>query len=409
VTLFVRAAAWLALLGPLFFATYNFASAQAAARDFVPVLRFAWEAAVPFWPWTIWPYWSSDLLYALSFFLCRSRAELDRHGRRLLFVQLFSTACFLLFPLRIESTHAPVTGATGWLFAQLAGFDRPFNAAPSLHVSLAVILWSVYRERVQGGAKICAAAWFLLIGASTLTTYQHHFIDVPTGLWTGVLTLALFPVRAFPASRRRDLAAAYGAVALLLTALAFTLHGWVWIALWPAGALSLVAAAYFTGDAAWLCKQKAHIAFWMWPYTLGASVNARLWTRGEAPHQHLAHGVWIGRAPLGRTPFASVIDLTAEMPVPQATAHVPILDLTVPRPEQLAAAVAAIETSPRPTLVCCALGYSRSATAAAAWLHQTGRAASAGQAIALVRQVRPQIILGKEAAHRVQACGAGSH
>ena len=102
-----------------------------------------------------------------------------------------------------------------------------------------------------------------------------------------------------------------------------------------------------------------------------------------------------------------MIDLTAEMPSPTDSRNIPILDLTVPREDQLSEAIAAIEAAPRPTLVCCALGYSRSATVAAAWLLSTRRAASAPEAIAMVRNVRPQIAVGKEAALRVQSTGIG--
>ena len=72
-----------------------------------------------------------------------------------------------------------------------------------------------------------------------------------------------------------------------------------------------------------------------------------------------------------------------------------MLDLTLPDRATLAAAVQAIERRP-PTgrvLVCCALGYSRSATVVAAWLVATGRASDADAAVARLRALRPQIVL----------------
>ena len=46
-----------------------------------------------------------------------------------------------------------------------------------------------------------------------------------------------------------------------------------------------------------------------------------------------------------------------------------------------------------PLLVCCALGYSRSATAVAAWLLHSRRAADIDAALALIRAARPGVVL----------------
>ena len=62
----------------------------------------------------------------------------------------------------------------------------------------------------------------------------------------------------------------------------------------------------------------------------------------------------------------------------------PVLDLTMPPPQALADAAAAIERmrARGPVLVCCAFGYSRSACAVAAWLLATGRASTVDAAFA---------------------------
>lgn len=394
-----RAGLWLALLGSFFFLSYNFANGYASRLPYVPSLAFAWERHVPFLAWTILPYWSSDLLYAVSFALCRTRHELDRHALRLLAIQLFSVACFILFPLRVAYERPPISGFAAWLFDSLTSFDQPFNEAPSLHVSLAVILWEHYRRHLPAAWRWWAGAWFVLMALSAWTTYQHQLIDLPTGAWAGLLTLAAIPERSWPESRRLRLMALYFAGAVAFTAFAFSLHAW--ILLWPGFALSLVAAAYSTGDPRWLCKQNGRVMFWMWPCTIGAWMNARLWTRGQEPWHLLAEGVWIGRAPWGPAPFRGIVDLTAELSV-KSTANIPVLDLTVPRLDQLEAAVQAIDQAPRPALVCCALGYSRSATVASAWLIASGHATGAADAARLVRRARPQVVLRPPALARVQ-------
>src|SRR5688500_2697537 len=80
----VRALGWLAFLAPFFYLSYGLANAIAAGRPNVPSIVFAWERHVPFLEWTIGPYWSINAFYALSFFVCATKAELDTLGRRLL-------------------------------------------------------------------------------------------------------------------------------------------------------------------------------------------------------------------------------------------------------------------------------------------------------------------------------------
>jgi protein-tyrosine phosphatase len=78
-----------------------------------------------------------------------------------------------------------------------------------------------------------------------------------------------------------------------------------------------------------------------------------------------------------------------------------MLDLIAPTSAQLSEAAEAIEAQLRDdgdVLVCCALGYSRSAAAVAAWLLWTGRAEHADEAIERLQRHRPQLVL--HAAHR---------
>jgi protein-tyrosine phosphatase len=69
--------------------------------------------------------------------------------------------------------------------------------------------------------------------------------------------------------------------------------------------------------------------------------------------------------------------------------------LLPPTTDQIDAAVAAIIDleHQRPTLVCCALGYARSAAAVAAWLLATQKAATVDGAIEMIRSRRPSIVL----------------
>ncbi|MFO1325212.1 MAG: phosphatase PAP2/dual specificity phosphatase family protein [Burkholderiales bacterium] len=424
-----RALAWLLFLGPFFFISYGFANWTAAHRADVPAIVFAWEHAIPFWPWTILPYWSIDLLYGLSLFVCASRGELDAHAKRLLTAQLVAVACFVAAPHRFSFAQPAADGIFGALFAALTSFDLPYNQVPSLHIALAVILWVLYVRKLRGVARILLDVGFMLIGASVLTTYQHHFIDIPTGFALGWLCVWLWPLPdarvATPAAAwrfatdpaRHRLAFFYAAGAAACLAVAVAAGGWAsWLA-WPAISLALVAAFYLGVGAAGFQKDPdgrlSLAARWLLaPYLAGAWLNSRAWTRRHPEPAAIGDDVWIGRMPTARDAadrrFAGVVDLAAELPLAPGIAHravVPVLDLTAPGPQQLATAAAAIERlrAHGPVLVCCALGYSRSACAAAAWLLATGRVSNVDAALVRIRAARAHAVLDERHATALRA------
>ena len=387
-----RALLWLGLLGPFFFASYGFATWVTSQRSDVGVVVFGWEySIIPFWPWSIVPYWLIDLLYVVSLLLCVTRLQLDNHAKRLLTAQIVAVSSFLLFPLRFSFERGQVEGSFGWMFDMLAIFDKPFNQAPSLHIALMVLLWVVYLRALPRTWRWLVHGVFSLIGLSVLTTWQHHFFDVPTGLWLGWFCLWLIPDAATsPLTQaaltrdpvRRRLAWRYVLAALVLLALALVVGGTALWLLWPGAALVLVALAYLVfGVNAFQKRADGSLslaAHWlMAPYFMGAKLNARLWTRHLNLADAVVPGILLGRVPnrkeleiLGVTAIVDVSTELACAPGARAYTNIPMLDLVPPGVAQLEQAVIAIETA-RPSgvvLVCCALGFSRSALAVAAWL-----------------------------------------
>jgi membrane-associated phospholipid phosphatase len=425
-----RAALWLLCLAPFFYLTYGAANWIASGRSDVGTMVFGWERHIPFLAWTIIPYWSINALYGLSLFVCADAGELDTHGRRLFTAQVVAVACFILFPLRFTFDRPEVpAGPSGFLFDALTSFDQPFNQAPSLHIALLVILWALYIRHVPRRALWPMHAWFVLIGASVLTTYQHHFIDIPTGALLGLFCLWLWPdgvespatnARLTADRRRRGLALRYAAGGAACAALALLAGGWgLWL-LWPAVSLCLVAANYAVFGAAGFQKRSdgrmSAAARWLFaPYLAGAWINSRLWTRHDPVPAEVIDGVFIGRLPaageLRRGPFTAVVDLCAELPgaAPSSTYHAePRLDLVAPSPEGLRAASDLIERARKagPVLVCCALGYSRSAAAVATWLLRSGRRQGVDAAVATVHGARPRIVLDDDSRAAIAAAGA---
>ncbi len=174
---------------------------------------------IPFIDWMILPYACSLPLFIASFFIMRSYSQLIRLTHRLLLVTLLGCLCFYWLPLSFLSTNDHTTAllnntilqATNndcsndsyWIngyqfvvaqleyksayqcaYQLLHTVDKPYNQLPSLHVSYALLLmvtiWHSLNSIIN---KVALATLSLLIILSTLFTWQHHLLDVISGIF----------------------------------------------------------------------------------------------------------------------------------------------------------------------------------------------------------------------------------
>ena len=181
----------------LIFVSVGFAVAYGLANELTSLRAdvgdgvFAWERGIPFWPWTIVPYLSICGFFVLSFFVGSDRAELQRHATRLLLALGIAVVCYAAFPLRFTFERPATQGMTGLMFHALTMVDLPYNRAPSMHICVLLLLWVRLLPYTGGWWRVGLHAWFVLIGLSVLTTWQHHVIDVPAGAAVATLSLAI--------------------------------------------------------------------------------------------------------------------------------------------------------------------------------------------------------------------------
>ena len=437
----------LALVGALFYTSYGLSNHYAASLAYVPEIAFAWERNIPFWAWTIVPYWSLNLMYAAAFFLCRDTREQNRYVARLVSAQIIATTCFMLFPLHFGWPKPPTDGLWGWLFDSLVAFDLPYNQAPSLHIALSIIVGAFYWTRFPK-IRLPILLWQSLIALSVLTTYQHHFIDVPTGALLGWLVLWVIPqhgvspfrgrslsvaqpdsqtgrlktseasfceAKTSPATHSREIKIAMLYLAgAVLSALPSLFDGaWLWM-LWVSVSLSVVAFAYLTGNAAVFQKQadgrlSAAATVLLLPYLVGVRLNMAYWLRGKAKTARIRNDIWIGSILSVSDNFPAVLDVCAEYPRPRyrgAYRTLPLLDMVAPSENDLMQAASLLEAVRRQrgkVLTCCALGYGRSAAVVLTWLLVYGSCRDLAQATAELKQAHPQMVLPPETAKAVEA------
>ena len=156
-----------------------------------PVELSSLDAAIPFLPWTAWPYWTGWLFVGTCWYLAASPACVHRQLLAFSVTVVSSCALFALFPARYpreavlpEGTH-PLTRQ---LLESLWRIDLPANTAPSLHASLAMVLALELRRPDRGypgWPSGLLSLWAAGLVASAVTTRQHSLWDVVTGVALG--------------------------------------------------------------------------------------------------------------------------------------------------------------------------------------------------------------------------------
>jgi len=412
--LWPRSILYLVLLSLFFFSSYGFTNWFTSLRSDVNVVVFSWEKSTPLWPWTIIPYWSIDLFYGLAILLAPTAFELNNLAKRLFSAQVICIVCFLIWPLMFSFERPQLDGYSGVLFDLLMGFDKPYNQAPSLHITLLVILWVFYGKYLQGALQWLLHIWFTLIGISVLTTWQHHFFDVPTGLLAGAFCVWLWPQQGaalffqcrYPKQWRWGLIYIICAIICIIMAIIIGKNA-VWL-LWLALPLVITALNYgFIGARGFQKQQNGRFTFvvrlLLLPYQLIMWVNSRLWTYRDDKFNLIINNLYLGRIPERNTlinnHFNTIIDLCAELPLPLHNENytlIPVLDMTTPSLEDCKKGVDAIDrglADDGKVLVCCALGYSRSAVIVLAWLLSNRIAEQLDDAITILKKARPHSVI----------------
>ena len=403
-------------LSILFLVVYSGCNWITTHRNHVGSLYFQWEHAIPFVPFLILPYMSIDLFFVAAPFLCRTEGELRIFSRRVAGAILIAGLCFLLFPLRFAFPRPHADGWLGAIFDWFRGMDAPFNLLPSLHAALLLILVDVYARKFRSVWLIAVMVWFVLIGLSPVFTYQHHVIDIAGGFILAGYCFYLFRERSpkLPVVSNRRIGSAYaiGTIMILLFVPIF----WPWgvLLFWPVIALAVTASAYFGVGPVIFCKTDGRLSwsarFVLAPCLAGQYLSLLYYRRQCRTWDQVTPRIWIGGKLRDhdanealRSGVTAVLDLSAEFSEAKPFRdpnyrNIPVLDLTAPTQAQLSEMASFIADQCRNGIVYvhCKIGYSRSASAVAAYLLTSGTIATADEAFAFVRRARPSAVIRPE-------------
>lgn len=201
----------------VFMAVYNLCTWYATSLNDLPSFTFDFEKSIPFIPLSIIPYMASGFFFCLVFFSCKNKHQLKILTWRMLFVTIIAGLFFVTVPLRFSLTKPDVSNSILNLpFSFLHTFDSPFNQSPSLHIAFAFIFWSVFKDLTKW--RTFLLIWLILLGISTLTTFQHHVIDIVTGAILAHVSFIIIPYRKNDAKYRSCWLANY-----------YFISGWIFI------------------------------------------------------------------------------------------------------------------------------------------------------------------------------------
>lgn len=157
-------------------------------------LRTPLDQAMPVVPVFVVPYVSLEpVTYGSLVVFLLFRVRLYRSATVSLVAAFLVAALFFFFA---QTYVARPSVAGDDVFARMVrgvyAADNPFNDFPSLHVGVSTIL-AIHWWRAGRTAGWIAAAWAVVVIASTQLIHQHYLVDIPGGLLLafGVSRLAL--------------------------------------------------------------------------------------------------------------------------------------------------------------------------------------------------------------------------
>ncbi len=250
----------------LFSLVYNFNAWYTSTLDNVPSFVFSFEKYIPFIPWTIIPYLTSGFFFVTVFFFCKNNDQLITLFKRLLFIIIVAGIFYFLFPLKFSLLKPDTNNALlQLLFQFIKNVDSPYNQAPSLHIAFAFIFWTVFRNFKK--RRNLFAIWLGFLGLSTLTTYQHHLIDVLTGAILAHISFIIFPRNQNNFQSRNFHIANYyflgGWIVIIISLLLNeSYNSYYIILLWPSLILFLIGYHYQKNNVRFLKNTYGNISFY---------------------------------------------------------------------------------------------------------------------------------------------------
>jgi membrane-associated phospholipid phosphatase len=157
-----------------------------------------YDAVIPFVPSAVVMYLSGFVLANVGYFIRYDSADVRWAAAGYLLQYVTSIVLYCSLPTRAPRlTLDGNRGASARTLDLYQRISKPFNAFPSMHVSLGAysVCW-VWAVAPSWPLELTMTVWWVAVTASTLLTRQHTLVDVAGGTVLGVgsyLAVTLVP------------------------------------------------------------------------------------------------------------------------------------------------------------------------------------------------------------------------
>lgn len=400
---------WLLYLGIVFFLLYGSVNQYALTIQTDTSYFMEWEKSIPFIESFIVPYMSSDILFVIAFLLPQTRLSIKVLALRSFVDIVVSVLVFALFPLKFAFEKPMVDN---FLFKMLE-MDLPYNQMPSLHVSLAVILWFSMKDNIQSKLiKLTLFIWLILVILSTLLVYQHHFIDIPTGFLLGILIVYLinekkqnYFTKSFTTPRNIKIALYYLVLSIVFMILSFKLSSILCFYLFLS--FFSLSAIYTFGLNNFLISKNPYLnliqKIFFLPYFIGSHLSWLYYKKKIPFISKFDENIYFGRQAdkneykkLKEMGIKRIINLSPELQfnktdIPQKKYN--FLDLTIQEPKNILEVIKEIESGKDKLYIHCKLGMSRTILVISSYMLYKGK--SFKEIESFLKKTRPFYIKSK--------------
>lgn len=162
----------------------------------IPSILFDIDYHIPFVPPTILLYSLSMVWFIGSFFIIPIK-ELSRLTHKIILAILISGLIFYYAPLQFYFKRENFDYFyLNWqpFYAILNAIDKPFNQSPSLHIVFSILIAYALKNKLSQYALLWQILFYILsflIAVSTLFTWQHHLIDIVTGIICALIVIVI--------------------------------------------------------------------------------------------------------------------------------------------------------------------------------------------------------------------------